>query len=169
MTEVTLKAGIDVRGRDGVRLSDRWNPPRTFFGAHVRDFPNLFFIAYTAGGPVPANVTHGIDVLAEHISFVITKAMSDGIVAVEPSEAAVADWVQVCAESAVAFQRFRNGDECTPGYYNNEGVPIDRHIYAGTMASFVEKIENWRDGGDLAGLELRYDAERQLASTAEPA
>jgi cation diffusion facilitator CzcD-associated flavoprotein CzcO len=156
VTEVTRKAGIEVRGRNGVRLSERWNPPRTFFAAHVREFPNLFFITYTAGGPATANVTHSIDVMAEHITYVISKAIREGIAAVEPTEAAVAEWVETCASSAVALQQQRNGGECTPGYLNNEGHAVDRHLYVGTMVSFLERIEGWRANGNLDGLELTY-------------
>jgi cyclohexanone monooxygenase len=170
VTEVTRKAGIHVRGRDGALLSERWNPPRTFFAAHVRDFPNLFFITYTAGGPATANVTHGISVMADHIAYVIATAVREGIVAVEPTEEAVADWVEKCAQSAVLFQAQRNSGECTPGYYNNEGIPLDRHIYAGTMLSFLEMIEGWRARDDLAGLELVRDpAVRPTAPTADRA
>jgi cation diffusion facilitator CzcD-associated flavoprotein CzcO len=158
VTEVARKAGIDVRGRGGALLSRAWNPPRTFFAAHVRDFPNLFFIAYTAGGPATANVTHSIDVMASHISYVIARAQRDGIVAVEPTAEAVDGWVERCAASAVVFQAQRNSGECTPGYLNNEGTATDRHIYAGTMLSFVEMLESWRAADQLEGLELTYSA-----------
>ena len=155
--QVARKAGIRVRGVDGVDLSERWSPPRTLYGAHVRDFPNLFFITYTAGGPATANVTHSIDVLATHIAYVVGKATTDGLVRVEPSEAAVDGWVATCRDSMTQIVANRYSTDCTPGYYNNEGRDIERHLYAGTMKSFVEMMDAWQAADDLSGLGLVGD------------
>jgi cyclohexanone monooxygenase len=154
--QVARKAGIDVHGRNGVRLDDRWSPPRSFFAAHVREFPNLFFITYTAGNAATANVTHSIDVMAGHIAYVIEKATREGIISVEPSEEAVARWVETCRQSMTLLIANRYSPECTPGYYNNEGRDIERHLYAGTMLSFIDMLEEWRAKDDLGGLELSH-------------
>jgi hypothetical protein len=50
--------------------------------------------------------------------------------------------------------------ECTPGYYNNEGMPDAesgqwlRGYPAGAMA-FFQYIDQWRSSGEFEGLELR--------------
>ena len=154
--QVARKAGIRVLGTGGANLADRWSPPRTYFAAHVRDFPNLFFITYTAGGPMTANVTHSIDVMAEHIAYVVQKATQEGVVKVEPEEEAVEWWVETCRKSMEGMVANRYSPECTPGYYNNEGRDIERHVYAGTMQSFLDTIGEWREKDDMAGLELTY-------------
>jgi hypothetical protein len=51
----------------------------------------------------------------------------------------------------------RYSPDCTPGYYNNEGRDIERHVYAGTMVSFLNLIGQWRTQDDLDGLELVHD------------
>ena len=53
-----------------------------------------------------------------------------------------------------AFQQ-----QCTPGYYNNEGQPaaggfIGSSYGKGPMP-FFKLLDEWREAGDFAGLELR--------------
>ena len=49
-------------------------------------------------------------------------------------------------------------ESCTPGYYNNEGKPGDRGVrnasYGAGSIAFIKVLEEWRDHGELAGLEL---------------
>ena len=53
-------------------------------------------------------------------------------------------------------QRFL--EACTPGYYNNEGMPEQRSArngsYGAGAIAFIRVLEQWREAGDLAGLEL---------------
>jgi cyclohexanone monooxygenase len=48
--------------------------------------------------------------------------------------------------------------ECTPGYYNNEGRPAERSgrdgFYGGGSIAFFQLLADWRAEGTLAGLEL---------------
>lgn len=51
------------------------------------------------------------------------------------------------------------GPECTPGYYNNEGVSagpsaIRSAGFGGGTLGFIEILQNWRKNDDLAGLEV---------------
>ena len=47
-TEYTRRAGYDVTGRDGVRLSEYWaEGMRTKHGTHVHGFPNMFIVQPT--------------------------------------------------------------------------------------------------------------------------
>ncbi len=55
--------------------------------------------------------------------------------------------------------RQKFAEECTPGYYNNEGKPIaaGRAATAPTAPgpiAFVKVLEDWRAEGALEGLEL---------------
>jgi cyclohexanone monooxygenase len=53
-------------------------------------------------------------------------------------------------------QRFQ--EECTPGYYNNEGKPsalaARNGFYGLGPIAFVKLLEDWRNEGALKGLEL---------------
>ena len=50
-------------------------------------------------------------------------------------------------------------EECTPGYYNNEGKPGERSgqngFYGGGSVEFFQILQEWRAKGGLEGLELR--------------
>ena len=49
-------------------------------------------------------------------------------------------------------------EECTPGYYNNEGKPGERSgqngFYGGGSIAFFRILQDWRAAGGLEGLEL---------------
>jgi cyclohexanone monooxygenase len=49
-------------------------------------------------------------------------------------------------------------EECTPGYYNNEGKPGERSgqngFYGGGSVAFFQLLRDWRNAGELRGLEL---------------
>ncbi|HZZ34833.1 MAG TPA: monooxygenase, partial [Caulobacteraceae bacterium] len=65
-------------------------------------------------------------------------------------------WVQTIIDSAIMRQRFQ--EECTPGYYNNEGKPSALAARNGFFGrgpiAFVQILEAWRAAGDLQGLEV---------------
>ena len=76
---------------------------------------------------------------------------------IEPSEAAEAEWVETIKNLAVFRQKFL--EECTPGYYNNEGKPnpltIRNGAYGKGPVADADALRSWRDAGDLAGLEIK--------------
>ena len=50
-------------------------------------------------------------------------------------------------------------EECTPGYYNNEGKPAERgraqrQLRRRARSAFIKVLEDWRAAGRLEGLEL---------------
>ena len=60
----------------------------------------------------------------------------------------------------VSFQSMRQKflEECTPGYYNNEGnvqaMSTRNGSYGAGPVAFVKVLEAWRAEGGLKGLEL---------------
>jgi cyclohexanone monooxygenase len=66
MTGSLLK--IDIRGRDGVALSEAWRAgPRTYLGLNVAGFPNLF----TVSGPgSPSVLTNMIVSIEQHVNWI---------------------------------------------------------------------------------------------------
>jgi cyclohexanone monooxygenase len=65
---------MDVRGRDGVRLADRWaDGPTAYLGLGIAGFPNLL----TVNGPcnpavltnVPATIEHDVEWIADCIAY----------------------------------------------------------------------------------------------------
>ena len=50
-------------------------------------------------------------------------------------------------------------ENCTPGYYNNEGTADARSrqggFFFGAPTEFAERLSAWREAGDFEGLDRR--------------
>ena len=154
-TAYTRRSGYDVVGSDGITLSEHWaDGMRSLHGMHVHGFPNMFVLGHTQGG-FTVNYPHLLDEASRHACHIMRHAMDDDLV-VEATEEGEAEWLQTLAESARDFRAFQ--EQCTPGYYNNEGQPaaggfLGTSYGLGPMAFFT-LLENWRNDGTFAGLEL---------------
>ena len=156
-TDYTRRCGYDVTGPAGTTLSSYWaDGMRSMFGLHVHGFPNLFVIGHAQGG-FTANYPHQLDEAATHAAHVIAHALAEGIREVEVTAEAEADWLQVLADNARNIRAFQ--EQCTPGYYNNEGHPTDVGFVASSYGKgpmpFFALLAEWRAAGDFAGLDLR--------------
>ncbi|MBB4683108.1 flavin-containing monooxygenase [Amycolatopsis jiangsuensis] len=136
---------LPVHGRDGVSLLEHWSEgPRTLHGFYSNGFPNLFHLG-PAQNASSVNFVHVLDEQAVHVAQVVAKA---GGKRVEPSADAEQRWADTIRETSPDRQRFQ--EECTPGYYNNEGRPRARaHSFGGGAVAFHELLREWRSG-DMA-------------------
>ena len=155
-TSYTRRAGYEVVGRGGVTLTQKWeNGVSTLHGMHSRGFPNLFLISNSQSG-FTVNFPHMINEQSRHLAYIVREASQRQARTVEASAEAEEAWVQTIIASAMMRQRFQ--EECTPGYYNNEGQPsalaARNGPYGAGPVAFVKLLEDWRAAGDLAGLEL---------------
>jgi cyclohexanone monooxygenase len=155
-TDYTRRAGYEIHGRDGIRLSDKWKDGiRTLHGMHTRGFPNCFIMSNAQGG-FTANYPHMLNEQSQHIAYIVKHAREHGIETVEASAPAEEEWVRTIISLARLGRKFF--EECTPGYYNNEGKPGERNgqnaPYGAGSEAFFKILRDWRDAGGLAGLEL---------------
>jgi len=155
-TEYTRRSGYDLVGRDGQTLSGKWaNGVATLHGMHTRGFPNCFIMGTMQSG-FTANFPHALDENAKHLSHIIKKMKDSNHTVVEASQQGEDEWVQVIIRKAKLGLRFYA--ECTPGYYNNEGKPGERSgqngQYGGSSEDFFRIMQNWRDEGQMRGLEI---------------
>jgi len=155
-TDYTRRAGYEIHGRDGVALSEKWSKGvSTFHSMHSRGFPNCFIISNAQSG-FTANFPHLLNELSQHIAYLLGHAVENGIETIEASEEAEAEWVRTIISLARLGQKFF--EECTPGYYNNEGKPGERSgqngPYGGGSEAFFKLLKDWREEGSLRGLEL---------------
>jgi cyclohexanone monooxygenase len=151
------RVGMDINGRGGRSLFDHWAEGlRTLHGFSTRGFPNWFWIGVSQNA-FSLNMTSMFDDQARHIAYVIDEAMQRGATTVEPSEQAQADWVELINSFYVGGRGFL--EACTPGYYNNEGSPLGGSGFFGAYTpginAFNRLLEEWREEGAMAGLELR--------------
>ncbi len=122
---------------------------------HASGFPNGFIIGNTQSG-FTANFPHMIDEQSRHMAYIIHQAGERQATIIEATPEAEAAWVEEIMNTAIIRQKFF--EECTPGYYNNEGQPspvaVRNGSYGGGPIAFVKILEAWRAEGGLKGLEL---------------
>jgi cyclohexanone monooxygenase len=156
-TAFTRRAGYEIFGRGGLPLSEKWEKGRsTFHGFQSRGFPNCFFMAFIQAGLSP-NFPHVLNEQSNHVAYIISRGLELGAVTIEASEEAEADWVRTIHDSARTDHQFQL--DCTPGYYNNEGKPGEGDgwfggSYGGGAEAYFQLLRDWREAGDLKGLEL---------------
>ena len=157
-SELRKRWGIDsIAGRNGVSLYDHWaHGFKTLHGMMSHGFPNLFFTGFTQAG---LNATNSVTFVSQgrHIGYIVSQALQRSAATVEPSQAAQDDWVRTIRENSNESAK-QFAQECTPGYFNNEGEkefrwylgePYGRGFYA-----FEALLEEWRAEGKLRGLDL---------------
>jgi len=156
-TSYSRRCGYETYGVDGQPLTDKWkNGLRTLHGMHVHGFPNLFIMG-NAQSAATTNFPHAMDEAARHMTYILDRCRAEGILAVEASAEAEADWVQ----EIISVSRFNEDFQasCTPGYYNNEGQPSRRSIQNGSYGKgpnpYFRRIREWREDGTMAGLDRR--------------
>ena len=154
-TGYTRRSGFEVIGRDGVTLSGKWaGGVSTLHGFQSNGFPNCFFMGLVQGG-FTANFTHMLNEQSIHIAYIVNHATETEARTVEATEQAEEEWVATIGRLALNNQKFQA--ECTPGYYNNEGMPepgvgFTAGQYGGGPVEFFRLMSEWRAEGGLAGL-----------------
>ena len=156
-TAYTRRAGYDIAGRRGLKLSDKWaGGLRTLHGFQTHGFPNCFFMGVTQGG-FTANFPHMLNEQSRHIAYMVGQVLGSNARSIEATAAGEDDWVETIRTMAVFNQRFL--EECTPGYYNNEGKPGQGNSllgsqYGGGPEAFFQILRDWRETGAMDGVEL---------------
>lgn len=160
-TGYTRNSGFEVIGRGGQTLGEKWaDGPATLHGVQSNGFPNCFFMGMVQSGLSP-NFPHLLDEQSKHIAHTVRGTLERGASVAEVTEGAEAEWCETMRKKARLGIRFFS--ECTPGYYNNEGNPdadngFLSNVYGGGPVEFFQILRNWRDDGNLRGLELIKDS-----------
>ncbi|HEX3917697.1 MAG TPA: NAD(P)/FAD-dependent oxidoreductase [Caulobacteraceae bacterium] len=158
-TEYKRRAGFDVTGKDGVKLSQAWGEGmRSKHGIHVHGFPNAFFVQPTQGANLISNVPHNLTEAGQTIAAIIRHGLDTGVKEIEVTQAAQDEWVALLL---TGMGRMMMGSaDCTPGYYNNEGRPMGEAArynvgYPAGASAYFQYIDGWRTSGAFDGLEFR--------------
>ncbi len=118
-TDYSRRAGFEIHGRDGESLSETWaGGVRTLHGMHVHGFPNCFIMSNPQAG-FTASYPHMLNEQAKHLAYIIRTGIDAECAAIEVTPEAEAGWVDQCIAKARNVGDFF--ENCTPGYYNNEG------------------------------------------------
>ena len=142
---------IDIRGRDGLALKDKWAAgPRTYLGLQSAGFPNLFIIS---GPGSPSVLTSMITSIEQHVEFIrdaIVHMRGNNLGLIEATLEAEDQWVEHVNE--VAGSTLLNS--CNSWYLgaNVPGKPRVFMPYLGFPAYAAKCEEVVKDG--YAGFSL---------------
>jgi cation diffusion facilitator CzcD-associated flavoprotein CzcO len=154
-TAHTVRSGLELRGRGDRTLAEKWaGGMSTLHGMHVHGFPNCFFMMMNQSGFTP-NYPHMLNEQAKHLAYITAECVRRQARTVEATQEAEEAWVQEIMAWAGLKQKM--DEECTPGFYNNEGQPqlsARNGPHGKGSIAFVELIQEWRSAGTLAGLLL---------------
>lgn len=118
-------AAIDIVGRDGRTLRDKWsNGPSTYLGLTVEGFPNFFLIAGPNSPSVLSNMAVSIE---QHIDFTadaLTYLRDRGFDQIEPTKLAEAGWMQH-SDDAAAITLFPQGNS----WYVGANIPGKPRVF----------------------------------------
>ncbi len=156
-TDYSSRAGYEIVGREGQTLSDAWaDGVRTMPGIHMHGFPNCFMMSIAQSG-FTVNFPYTFDLQAQHIAWIIDQSLASGWKQLEVTAEAEAAWVAEIIKRGGQTTDF--SENCTPGYYNNEGTADARSrqagFFFGAPTEFAERLEAWREAGEFQGLERR--------------
>lgn len=92
---------IDIRGREGLRLKDKWDGeggPHTYLGVGVHGFPNLLMLGGPHSASVATNFPRAIETSVEWVTDLLAHARSKGVDLVEVDADAEIEWTETIAE-----------------------------------------------------------------------
>jgi len=159
-TSAHRRVDFDTIGRDGLSLYKHWeNGFRTLHGLSANGFPNWFTIGINQNGLSP-NMTAMFDDQAVHVAYIIDELGKRDLQVAEVTAAAEDAWIeQIIAAAGTGMGATEFLESCTPGYYNREGnisnINRQNSPYAPGINAFNALLKEWRDKGDMAGMDLR--------------
>ncbi|HEY6514488.1 MAG TPA: monooxygenase, partial [Burkholderiaceae bacterium] len=157
-TEYRRRAGFDLVGRGGLRLSQHWaQGMRTKHGIHVHGFPNAFIVQPTQGANLISNVPHNLTEAGRTIATIVRHALDAQAREVEVTQQAEDEWIALLLSGPGMLI---GSQDCTPGYYNNEGQDAGPRAklnvgYPAGSSAYFRYLDEWRNSGRFDGLEFR--------------
>jgi cyclohexanone monooxygenase len=162
-TSHNSRAGFTLRGRDGITLDEHWSDGvRTMHGIHVHGFPNYFYIGGLEQQARTANFAHTLTNHSVNLSQIIKHCSGNCTNTIEVTAEGEEAWVQriidIATANSIGSQNTSFQDECTPGYYNNEGQPrrvaIQNGAYGLGPIPYFQELRDWRETGQFKGLSI---------------
>lgn len=141
---------MDIRGRDGESLREKWSErPDNFLGITVDGFPNLFMLS--GPGAQFSNFPVAIEAQAEWVGRAIAHMRSRGYESMEPSAESVAGWTALLEQIAGATL-VPEGAEAGSWIYgqNVPGKPRAVYFFLGGVPMYLQLINAEADG-EFAG------------------
>jgi cyclohexanone monooxygenase len=144
---------IDISGRQGRKLSDKWSDgPRSFLGLAVEGFPNLFTITGPGSPAVLGNVLMAIEQHVEWVFQCIDDMESSGKTEIEADMVSEDEWMDHVEDLASETLRY----SCN-SWYVGANVPGKKRVfmpYTGGYDVYRKRCKDIADHG-YTGFTLR--------------
>ncbi|MGK5115650.1 NAD(P)/FAD-dependent oxidoreductase [Geodermatophilus sp. CPCC 205506] len=131
---------MEIRGRDGVTLRERWaEGPRSYLGLQVSGFPNLFTITGPGSPSVISNVVVSIEQHVDWITECLRHLREHAIDTIEPDRDAEDAWVQHVHDVAAVTLYPR-----APSWFVGANVPGKPRVfmpYLGGVPAYRQKCD----------------------------
>jgi Predicted flavoprotein involved in K+ transport len=140
---------IDIRGRGGRRLRDKWaGGPRTYLGLQVEGFPNLFTLVGPHNAATFCNIPRCIEQNVEWVTALLGHMRDRGHTRVEPTTESEEGWTQHVLETGRRML-FTQVDSWMMGINSNVEGKNKRTfvVYAGGAPKYREKCDEVAAGG----------------------
>ena len=123
-------------------------------GMHVHGFPNCYIMSNPQAG-FTASYPHLLNEQAKHIAYILQAGREREARSIEVSPEGESEWVDTCVRKARDVGDFF--ENCTPGYYNNEGKPDEGEgwfggFYGDGSEAYFQLLRDWQATGELEGL-----------------
>ena len=134
-------ARIDIRGRGGVSLAEKWSEgPRTYLGLAVAGFPNLFTITGPSSPSVLSNMMVSIEQHVDWITDCVAELRERGIAEIDASVEAEDAWV-AHVEEVGNYTLYPTADSWYMGS-NVPGKPRVFMAYIGGVGVYRDKCDD---------------------------
>ncbi|WP_165310782.1 flavin-containing monooxygenase [Microbacterium protaetiae] len=90
---------MDIRGRDGLTLRDKWENGvyvRTALGVAMHEFPNMFLVQGPQSTTIMNNYTLGIEINMDFIAGLLERARAEGNELIEATAQSEVEWAELC-------------------------------------------------------------------------
>lgn len=154
-TSYTQRSQCQIYGRDGLSLGEYWaDGMKSLFGQMCRGFPNCFHTGFRQASFAP-NFIYLLDREVMNITHIIRETIDRDAKSVEPTLDAQNQWLETVHTPTYLSEYLKS---CTPGYYNSDGRYDERsfmqELFPLGPVAFFELLKNWRESGELEGLEF---------------
>ncbi|MBV8185695.1 MAG: NAD(P)/FAD-dependent oxidoreductase [Alphaproteobacteria bacterium] len=142
---------IDIRGRGGETLRDKWNDgPTTFLGMMIHGFPNLLMPSGPQSGSASTNYPRGIETGVNWCTKLLGYMRDHGYDRAEPTAAAETRWTEH-VKQMYSMMLMRKAKSWFTGYNSNvpghEQGRIRYFVYNGGAPKYVSTINKVADSG----------------------
>ncbi|HYM33648.1 MAG TPA: NAD(P)/FAD-dependent oxidoreductase, partial [Candidatus Cybelea sp.] len=135
---------IDIRGRGGVRLREKWaDGPQTYLGLQVADFPNMLTLVGPHNAATFCNLPRCIEQNVEWVTALLSYMRGKGLKRVEATATAEKEWTAHVHETAARLLLMQV-DSWMTGVNKNVPGRLKRTFmaYAGGAPKYRQKCED---------------------------